>query len=71
MKQSNKKKNWFLGMFIFSACCIMAFDYNITNDGFHWAWEGKEQVAIVLGLVMIIFGTLWKFEQHKEQTAAK
>jgi len=28
-------------------------------------------VAIALGMVMIIFGALWKFEQRKEKIADK
>ncbi len=68
MKHRNKKKNWFLGVFIFSGFCIIAFDYNFSNDSFRWFWKGKEQVAIVLGLITIIFGSLWKFEQRKEKS---
>lgn len=69
MKQNNKKKNWlrlFRFMFIFLGCWVIAFDYNISENGFHWFWKGKEQMAFIFGLLSIIFGILWKLEQRKE-----
>ena len=68
MKEHNKKERLYRWLFIFTGCWIFAFDYNFNESDAHWLWEGREQVAMYLGFVTIIFGVLWKLEQHKGKT---
>ena len=38
---------------------LMAVAFKFDNNGMHWFWSDKPQVAIVLILLAIVLGVFW------------
>ena len=38
---------------------LMAVAFKFDNNGIHWFWSDKPQVAIVLILLAIVLGVFW------------
>ena len=57
-----KKRNLFMSATIMCALLTVSFTFN--NNQLSWLWNENETVAIILGILAVIFGIQWiKFQK--------
>ena len=57
MKELIKKRNLFMSLTLMSALVAIAFSFD--GAGAHWLWSDNMPVAMILGILAIIFGSFW------------
>lgn len=63
-----KKRNLFMSGTIM--CALLTISFTFNNNQVSWLWNGKEPVAVVLGILAVIFGIQW-FRYQKLLNKAK
>ncbi len=63
MKEIIKQRNLFMSTTIM--CVLLSISFSFDSLGIHWFWADNIPVAIVLGVLSIIFGTFWFRMQRK------
>jgi len=58
-----KKRNLFMSISLMSAFITMTFQFD--EKSIQWIWEDQILAAFILGVIAIIFGTLWYKEERK------
>lgn len=54
-----KRKAW---MSAALTCGFFVIAFRFGENGVQWFWTGDESVALILGILAVVFGTLWFFE---------
>ncbi len=52
-----KKRNLFMSATIM--CALLTISITFGPDQISWLWNGKEPIALVLGVLAVIFGIQW------------
>ncbi len=58
-----RKRNLFMSATLM--CVFITGAFSFDNNAIYWMWEDKIEVSIILGILVIVFGTFWIIEQKK------